>query len=102
MPHVRRDPRGMDNYRLVRNYDAPLNAFPRTEQQVGYVRIAFGTNPDGRKGSIYWITIGPDEFTDLARAMMTASPTTAIKAFGIAMQETPEIPQSAANVSTAA
>jgi hypothetical protein len=102
MPHVQREPRGTYNRWLIRDYDAILDGFPASEIGVGYVRIGFDTNPDGEKGSRYWITIGPDEFNELARAMMTAGPTPAIKAFGVALQETPEIPLPAANVTAAA
>jgi len=85
MPHVQREQRVSENPENWRDYDATLEQWDRN------VLIKFTTNPDGQKGSVYRVTIGQDEFKELASIMMSADPTAAIRAFGTAMQEAPEI-----------
>jgi hypothetical protein len=93
MPDVQREQRESENAETWRDFDATLEPWAR------YVLIKFTTNPDGERGNVFRVTIGRDEFKELASAMMSADPTAAIKAFGAAMQEAPEIqkaPQRAA------
>jgi len=85
MPQVQREQRESENVEAWRDYDAALEPWDQ------YVLIKFTTNPDGQKGNIFRVTIGRDEFKELAQAMMHADPSAAIKAFGAAMQAVPEI-----------
>jgi hypothetical protein len=86
MPNVHREPRGSpENWSAWRDFEASL------QEWAGHVLIAFSTNPDGPKGSAYNVTIAPNEFGKMAQMMVRANPTAAIRAFGTAMQEIPEI-----------
>lgn len=88
MPLVHREPRGTDNYNLWGDYDAKL-----VHLGLDQFCVQFSTNPDGEKDSRYFVTFTPNDFGELAAAMMKADPTAAIKAFGSAMQEMPNIPK---------
>jgi hypothetical protein len=59
----------------------------------GWVEFGFRTNPNGEKQSTFDVRIGRESFAELAQAMMNANPHEAIKAFGLAMQQIPEIPR---------
>ena len=59
---------------------------------IDHLEIGFGTNPDGRRHTIFHARIGPEHFKELALLMMEANPRAAIKAFGVAMQSVPRIP----------
>jgi hypothetical protein len=83
MPDVQREQRL--NPEAGENYEAEMMPWSNK------VLIKFDTNPDGQKGSIFRITIGPYEFNDLAQYMMSADLMAAIKAFGLALQGLPEI-----------
>ena len=86
MPEVAREQRA--NPEAGENYEAEMMPWSNK------VLIKFYTNPDGQKGSNFRITIGADEFNDLAQYMMRADLMTAIKAFGFALQGLPEISKS--------
>ncbi len=81
MPHVQREQREPENVKTWRDYDAALEPWNRC------VLIKFTTNPDGQRGNAFRVTIGREEFRELAAVMMSADPTAAIRAFGAAMQE---------------
>jgi hypothetical protein len=89
MPSVRREPRS-DPFGKGTDYAATLRAKWNAEW---YLSIAFTTNPGGLNRSDFDVMIGPEEFKDLARAMIKVDPAAAIKAFCYAMQEAPKIPK---------
>ena len=86
MPEVVREQRA--NQEAFDNYEAEMTPW------VNKVLITFDTNPDGQRGSNFRITIGADEFNDLAQYMMRADLMAAIKAFGVALQGVPDISKS--------
>lgn len=57
-----------------------------------YVEIRHSTDAPERNAD-YHAAIGPEDFKMLASIMMAVDPYEAIKAFGAALQEAPEIPK---------
>jgi hypothetical protein len=55
------------------------------------VEIRFTTNPGGLRKNSFSALIGAADFEELASAMMQADARAAIKAFGAALQDVPEI-----------
>ena len=99
MPQVIRSQRGSDSSWVTKK---EYKGYLRVERitldypdHYGYLVILFGTNPDGQRGNTYDVRVFPREFAEVARAMMEADPTAAIKAFGAAMQDVPEISKAA-------
>jgi hypothetical protein len=91
MPNVHREPESGSVWQW-KDYEAGWGAGQANADWSGAVWIAFRTNPDGLRRQCYNVSISGNEFTELAQLMMKANPTAAIKAFGAAMQETPDIP----------
>jgi hypothetical protein len=75
-----------DTYRTRKHYKAGFAADGIGEGR-GWIRIAFATNPGGRRQQCYQLAILPNDFEAVAREMLKADPEKAIKAFGAAMQD---------------
>jgi hypothetical protein len=72
------------SWRTHRDYAARVarNRDPRGRWLV----IGFDTNPGGGKRQSYSVVAMPDDFEELAIAMLKADPEAAIRAFGAALQ----------------
>jgi hypothetical protein len=88
-----------DTSRSRKEYTAGIGTQPRRGGWGGFVEIRFTTNPEGVRKQSFDVQIGPEDFKDLAQAMMLADAQAAIKGFGVAMQDVPEIPRPASKKS---
>ena len=61
----------------------------RLRAEMGVVTLGYSRNMNGRDKTHYSVIVGPDDFANLALAMMNANPQAAIKAFGAALQAGP-------------
>jgi hypothetical protein len=67
-----------------------VGGWPWRDGYPRWVELRFCTGGD-KNGSSYTVYVSSKNFKEIVQAMMQANPQEAIKAFGAAMQEVPEI-----------
>jgi hypothetical protein len=67
------------------SFEATLSVV-RMDDYDGCLGLRVATNPNGRKVSLFRMSISARHFAELARMMVEADPAAAIHAFGAAMQ----------------
>jgi hypothetical protein len=77
---------GVSAFFKRKEYDGVLHGDNFQVGFGGWLTIAFSTNPNGERRSVFSAVIHPRDFEALAMEMVKANPQAAVKAFGAAMQ----------------